>query len=182
MDASKLGPFIAQLRREQKMTQADLARRLQVTDKAVSRWERGVGLPDINSIEPLAEALGVSVLELMRAERMPAEQASGRITDALDMIRQQRHPLARTALAVLCVTALVLLGDAMGWMGFVFAALPCICLMLSACLAVYGFIRAHRRKPCRRTFLWACMFALYPIALALLLFLAGTLGQGPAAA
>ena len=59
MDAKKLGLFIAQLRKEQNMTQADLARKLQVTDKAISKWERGLGLPDINSIEPLAEALGV---------------------------------------------------------------------------------------------------------------------------
>ena len=41
------------------MTQADLAKKLQVTDKAVSRWERGLGFPDINSIEQLADALGL---------------------------------------------------------------------------------------------------------------------------
>ena len=42
MDAKKLGLFIAQLRKEQNMTQADLARKLQVTDKAISKWERGI--------------------------------------------------------------------------------------------------------------------------------------------
>ena len=46
MDAKKLGLFIAQLRKEQNMTQADLARKLQVTDKAISKWERGKSLPD----------------------------------------------------------------------------------------------------------------------------------------
>ena len=40
-----------------------------MTDKAVSRWERGLGFPDIQTIEPLAQALGISVLELMRSER-----------------------------------------------------------------------------------------------------------------
>ena len=40
------------------MTQMDLARKLQVTDKAVSKWERGLGFPDINTIEPLADAWG----------------------------------------------------------------------------------------------------------------------------
>ena len=71
MDAAKFGAFIAETRRQRGMTQAALAARLHVTDKAVSRWERGLGFPDISTIEPLAAALGVSVLELMRSERLP---------------------------------------------------------------------------------------------------------------
>lgn len=51
------------------MTQADLAKKLQVTDKAVSRWERGIGFPDINTLESLADALDISVLELMKSEK-----------------------------------------------------------------------------------------------------------------
>lgn len=69
MDAMQLGPFIAERRKELGMTQALLAEKLHVTDKAVSRWERGVGLPDINSIEALANALDVSLVELMQAKR-----------------------------------------------------------------------------------------------------------------
>ena len=46
--------------RDSHMTQADLAGKVGVTDKAVSRWERGLGFPDINTMEPLAEALDVS--------------------------------------------------------------------------------------------------------------------------
>lgn len=69
MDAKKFGAFIAAMRKEKNMTQMDLARKLQVTDKAVSKWERGLGFPDINTIEPLADALGLSVLEVMRSER-----------------------------------------------------------------------------------------------------------------
>lgn len=74
MDAKKLGAFIAQLRKEQNMTQAELAKKLQVTDKAVSKWERGLGLPDINNIEPLADALGVSIIEIMQCQRNPVEE------------------------------------------------------------------------------------------------------------
>ena len=51
------GAFLAETRRARGLTQRDLAERLHVTDKAVSRWERGVGLPDINTLEPLADAL-----------------------------------------------------------------------------------------------------------------------------
>lgn len=61
MDAKKFGTFIATLRKENNMTQVELAQKLQVTDKAVSKWERGLGFPDINTIEPLADALGVSL-------------------------------------------------------------------------------------------------------------------------
>ena len=57
MDAHKFGAFVARRRKERNMTQADLASKIQVTDKAVSRWERGLGFPDINIIEPLADAL-----------------------------------------------------------------------------------------------------------------------------
>lgn len=69
MDAQKFGAFIAQCRKEKSMTQSELAAKIMVTDKAVSRWERGKGLPDINLLLPLAEALEVSVLELMHSER-----------------------------------------------------------------------------------------------------------------
>ena len=70
MDAYKFGCFVAERRKEQKMTQKDLAAKLQVTDKAVSKWERGLGFPDINSLEPLADALGVSIMELMKSEKI----------------------------------------------------------------------------------------------------------------
>ena len=69
MDAQKFGTFIAQCRKEKSMTQSELAAKIMVTDKAVSRWERGKGFPDINLLLPLAEALEVSVLELMHSER-----------------------------------------------------------------------------------------------------------------
>ena len=69
MDAKKFGAFLAATRKEKKMTQAELAEQIHVTDKAISRWERGGGFPDIQTLEPLAQALGISVLELMRSER-----------------------------------------------------------------------------------------------------------------
>ncbi len=69
MDANKFGCFVAERRKELKMTQKDLAAKIQVTDKAVSKWERGLGFPDINTIENLADALDVSIMELMKSER-----------------------------------------------------------------------------------------------------------------
>ena len=59
---------VRSLRENAGLTQVELARRIGVTDKAVSKWETGKGLPDISLLQPLAEALGVSVTELMNGE------------------------------------------------------------------------------------------------------------------
>ena len=69
MDPEKFGAFVALCRKEKNMTQLELAQELKVTDKAVSRWERGKGFPDISLLVPLAEALDITVLELMNSEK-----------------------------------------------------------------------------------------------------------------
>ena len=65
MDRYVTGEVIRRLREARKMTQEELAGKLFVSDKAVSRWETGRGYPDISLIEPLAKALGISVIELL---------------------------------------------------------------------------------------------------------------------
>ena len=69
MDNQKFGQFIALIRKEKGWTQMELAHKLNVTDKAVSKWERGVGFPDLKMIEPLAQVLDVSIDEMMHAEK-----------------------------------------------------------------------------------------------------------------
>ena len=69
MDNIHFGQFVAQLRKEQGLTQKELADRLHVTDKAVSKWETGKGFPDLKLLEPLAQALDVSLVELLQGER-----------------------------------------------------------------------------------------------------------------
>ena len=86
MDAEKFGAFIAAARKEKNMTQKALAERLHVTDKAVSRWERGLGYPDIHTLEPLAEALGVSLLGLLHAEQETAAPDAGADRAAADAV------------------------------------------------------------------------------------------------
>lgn len=109
MDAKDFGAFLAQTRKVRGLTQADLAEQLHVTDKAVSRWERGIGLPDINTLEPLADALGLSLSDLMHC-RDPQENDSSdnepTLEDFLTMLRRP-HPIdwhsVRLALLVLSV-------------------------------------------------------------------------------
>ena len=64
------GSTIKRLREEKRMTQLQLAEKLNVSDKAVSKWETSRGYPDISMMEPLASALGVSVIELMSGENV----------------------------------------------------------------------------------------------------------------
>ena len=75
MDKEKFGLFVAQLRKEKGMTQKELAEKLYLSDKAVSKWERGAGMPDISLLVPLSELLGVSVAELLECRRMEQTQS-----------------------------------------------------------------------------------------------------------
>ena len=68
MSNKSIGEMISSLRKEKGMTQNDLAEKMNVTDKAVSKWERNLSCPDINSIPNLAEILGTSVEDLLNAQ------------------------------------------------------------------------------------------------------------------
>lgn len=116
MDAKKFGAFIQTRRKELGMTQSQLAEMLGVTDKAISRWERAVGFPDISLLEPLAASLGVTVVELMRSERMeqmaiPAETAAEVVVQTLDLAQEQRRNLWRGRLLTFGLIPLVLVVD-----------------------------------------------------------------------
>lgn len=69
MDAKKLGLFICQIRKENHMMQKELAEKIHVTDKAISRWERGIGFADMQLLEPLSFALHITIAELMTCKR-----------------------------------------------------------------------------------------------------------------
>lgn len=68
MDRYVTGAVIRRLRESKKLTQEELAQKIHVSSKAVSKWETGQGFPDISLLEPLAQALGLSVIELLSGE------------------------------------------------------------------------------------------------------------------
>lgn len=74
MDAKYTGSVIAEARKARGITQKQLAERLGVTDKAVSKWERGINYPDIELFKPLAEILGIPILRLLSGEDVESEQ------------------------------------------------------------------------------------------------------------
>lgn len=77
INSQKFGLFIAELRKDKNWTQKELAEKLYVSDKTVSKWERGVSIPNVALLMPIADTLGVTVTELLRGERTDAEESSG---------------------------------------------------------------------------------------------------------
>ena len=73
MDQLKIGKFIAESRKQKKLTQMQLAEKLGITDKAVSKWERGVAMPDSSIMLELCDILGINVNELLSGEKIEME-------------------------------------------------------------------------------------------------------------
>ena len=115
MEAKETGALIAARRKALGLSQAELAERLHVTDKAVSKWENGRGMPAIDSLEPLSEALGLSVSELLSGRELTAEElprtAGGLIVESL---RRQWRMAWRGVLGTVLALALL----ASGWSGY----------------------------------------------------------------
>lgn len=156
MDNVKFGGFLAQCRKEKGWTQKELADRLHVSDKAVSKWERGQGFPDIKLIEPLAEALEVSILELMRGERIPEEARPAdigpEIAAGMVDLAAHRQKLERrnTAIAVISAAALIcmlfLVDEIEGFhlIEFSMMVFPWVCWGICPVLLVICWLR-HRK-------------------------------------
>jgi len=70
MNQDKIGKFILELRKNKNMTQAELAEKLGVTDRAISKWENGRGLPDLSLMKPLCDELGITINELLGGEKL----------------------------------------------------------------------------------------------------------------
>ena len=90
MDTKEFGSFISSQRKAQGLTQKELAAKLMVTDKAISRWENGHGYPDIETLEDLSTALGVSLVELMHSKKqeevsISLEEANQTLADTIKL-------------------------------------------------------------------------------------------------
>lgn len=109
MNQIKIGEFIAALRKEQNLTQLELANKLGVTDRAVSKWENGRGLPDISLIVPLCEALSISVNELLCGERIITEDITAKSEEnIIETLNYSEKRIKKTKLIFYLVLASVL--------------------------------------------------------------------------
>ena len=70
MNYDKIGSFIQQKRKDKNLTQKQLAEKIGVTDRAISKWERGQGCPDVSILEVLSKELGCSILELLKGRKI----------------------------------------------------------------------------------------------------------------
>ena len=158
MDAKKIGALIASQRKSLGLTQAGLAEKLHVTDKAVSRWERGQGFPDIHLIEPLAGALDVSIAEIMRGEKNAAGSsddtaslAAKNVIRLVEMKQEEHKKISVTVVVVALLVFCALLLDVMAPIGFMGVALPCLGLAAGIVLACIAVIRGRRNLPIKST-------------------------------
>lgn len=132
MDAMKTGALIAQARKEKGLTQRELAEKVYVSVQAVSKWELGKNFPDLPLMEPLAEALDLTVTELLAGERgeQPGEEA---VRDSLRFGENQLRPKIKK------------------WRGRFIAA--AVLLALAALYLIGVWVNAHTVKPQPETIL-----------------------------
>lgn len=121
MDREKTGALIAAARKARGLTQKELAERLHISDRAVSKWERGAGFPDVSLLEPLADALGLSVISLLHGERMDADGVSDQqVRDALRIVSEEVKKKFRKLLRVVKLCMAGVLGVVLLWRGYEF--------------------------------------------------------------
>lgn len=159
----KMGRFISELRKAQNMTQKSLAEKLEVTDKAVSKWERGISCPDVSLLIPLSKVLGVTASELLNGEktRESAEEMKEDIVEeailyskrnaVLKTGRIKKNILAVLSLAfmiavVACVITDLCISKSLTW------SLVVILSLAFSWILLFPFFRA-KEKVIRKTFI-----------------------------
>ena len=113
MDQLKIGRFIAECRKEKNLTQLQLAEMLNITDKAISKWERGLSLPDASIMLALCDILGISVNELLSGEKISMENGNEKneqlLLDMAKEIEKKNRIIwaSMWAIMIVSITALI---------------------------------------------------------------------------
>ena len=162
IDKEAFGTFLSQLRKEKGMTQKDLAERLFVSDKAVSKWERGLSLPDVTLLQPLADLMEVTISELLSGQRIQAEtpltaqEAERLVSGALHLTAQEQENRResrrrwglRYALGVLVLAVeLLFLWSITDYLTDDFASMLLTPLLLATIFGLYFCFFARERLP-----------------------------------
>ena len=109
MDQSKIGQFIARTRKSKNLTQRQLADLLSISDKTVSKWETGKGLPDVSLMLPLCRALDLTVNDLLTGEKVPAADYQTKAEEnMMDLIQENQENKKRMVLSVICGTITII--------------------------------------------------------------------------
>ena len=127
MKKKSLGMMISSLRKENGMTQLELAEKMGVTDKAVSKWERDLSCPDVNSIPKLAEVFEISVDELMQIKAESQSGVKKAVTPMLHMIMKAVALAMGVGVVVLSILKELDVNSGMGMLG-----IGLVCLAITA--------------------------------------------------
>lgn len=111
MDPLKTGKIISEKRKANGLTQSELAEKLHVSDKAVSKWERGICFPDISLLIPLTEILNISLYELMKGDMMKKDEVETILKDTVsysnDELKRKKKRTLITSLIIIIIIILV---------------------------------------------------------------------------
>ncbi len=120
MDQIKIGKFISKCRKEKKMTQAQLAEKLNITDRAVSKWETGRGMPDSSIMLELCNELGITVNELLCGERLKMDDYNLKFEENLLAVQKEKEESDRRMLKLEMVIGII---SSIAFLVLVFTAL-----------------------------------------------------------
>lgn len=189
---SQIGTNIANLRKRQGLTQAGLAEKVNYSDKAVSKWERGESAPDILTLVSLAEVLGVTVDDLVQDPNALPEK-TGSVQHAMEQMVEktlkrkadkriivQLSSLLVWSVALLIYVILSTLGVSNSWLAF-FWALPADAIVVLSLRSAWRDFRSNRTLI--SVLMWGCLLAIYMMVFVLMqehvwrIFLLGIPGQ-----
>lgn len=111
MNKIEVGKFIADCRKEKKLTQAQLAEKLNITDRAVSKWETGRSMPDSSAMLPLCEILGITVNELLSGEKVNMEDYKTKADENfVALMKDEEHRMNKRSLATIIFSITMFIG------------------------------------------------------------------------
>ena len=167
VDLVKIGKFIAELRKEKKLTQMELAEKLNITDRAVSKWECGKSLPDSSVMTELCEILGISVNELLTGEKVNSGEYNKRAElNMLEMKKQKEESdkaLLRAEILIVIIGCIFFFGTLLTasfckmdlWLKIVLCVLGVLVFFVSMFegVRIEQKIGYYECKNCKRTFI-----------------------------
>lgn len=121
MDIKNIGSFIAELRKEQGLNQRELAEKLNVTDKAISKWETGKGMPDVSNLIPLANILNVSVTDILSGKRTnnDVQEENKAIVQVIEQTEaDNKRKIFKSIVLVILIIAIIISTIYVGWFAY----------------------------------------------------------------
>ncbi len=110
MDSKKIGAFISERRKELSLTQLELAKRLNITDRAISKWENGRGMPDISLIKPLCDELQITVNDMLSGEKLQENEIKAKceenIINTLDYSKKKQKRFVKIIVSIIILIVL----------------------------------------------------------------------------